>query len=376
MSSSQTPPSNETKTPKDVTPEPSPTPAQTAPFQRAQIVWGRPPQTVFRAGSLPRSEGMARLMAMPPHPQPPKPSVRGSTAVGLGGGMMGGGVMGGSNIPQGGATTTTPTTQTPAAKPAGASSANLMTGSLVPGGMARPQPKPQVGVDVAPDLNTTPEPAQTPASTPASEVPASEEVVIDSVLEPVVAVRANREVPRASVTATEPELHRAARAKRSSPVMIAVGALVLVAGVAALWWSQRDQAGGLAEVLDTQAPAAVIAPPTTPETVSETVSEIETLTPPVAQAVPAASGNAAPEARAPIAAPQAPVTAARPQSTPARPAPVTEAPVTTPQQVATPAPVIVVTPPAEPVQGPPPTVAAPVQNDPDAPVVTRPQRLD
>ena len=55
------------------------------PFRRGQIVWGRPPQTTFMAGPLPRDEGMARLMAMPPHPQPrPAPAPARPAASGLG----------------------------------------------------------------------------------------------------------------------------------------------------------------------------------------------------------------------------------------------------------------------------------------------------
>src|SRR5690606_40471130 len=66
----------------DADPKPNASPApegppqglpQAEPFRRGQIVWGRPPQAVFRVGPLPRDEGLARLTAMPPHPKPAQP---------------------------------------------------------------------------------------------------------------------------------------------------------------------------------------------------------------------------------------------------------------------------------------------------------------
>ncbi|WP_312821129.1 hypothetical protein, partial [Brevundimonas sp.] len=72
------------------------------PFQKGRIVWGRPPQATFMAGPLPRDEGLARLLSMPPHPQPANsPRVTGSVAAGspAAAGNGAGSLGGGSNIP-------------------------------------------------------------------------------------------------------------------------------------------------------------------------------------------------------------------------------------------------------------------------------------
>ncbi|MGH7028635.1 MAG: hypothetical protein ACREEF_15000, partial [Brevundimonas sp.] len=63
---------------------------QSVPFARRQVQWGRPPQTVFRAGPLPRGTGL-----MPPLPEAPKPAPRPAASR-----PASGGVFSGSLVPQ------------------------------------------------------------------------------------------------------------------------------------------------------------------------------------------------------------------------------------------------------------------------------------
>jgi len=349
-------------------------------FQRGRIVWGRPPQPVFRAGPLPRDEGLARLIAMPPHPQAAKPTVKGSVASG---------VAGGSNIPQApraaqpqpapasrglGNFSNVPQTSRPApqgaAKPA-APAGGILGGSLVP--PAKPV-APLAAVTPQPEPKPVPQAPQQAAPAPVAPMPVAEEIVVMSELEPVVAPR------RPVAGATQAEARMDCVSAKTSTAWgrwaVAAGALIIAAGVV-VWWMNRE-------------PEAPVAPQETvaaaPETVtSETAAPVasERLAPEVSQNAPAVTQTATPTAA--VRAPQRVTTEAPPRpaaapvktlsATPAaRPATIQTAPASS-----QPAPVVVVTPPAEaPVveQGPAPTIAAPMQSNPDAPVVTRPQKLD
>lgn len=349
-------------------------------FQRGRIVWGRPPQPVFRAGPLPRDEGLARLIAMPPHPQAAKPTVKGSVASG---------VAGGSNIPQApraarpqpapasrglGNFSNVPQAPRPApqgtAKPA-APAGGILGGSLVP--PAKPA-APLAAVTAQPEPKPVPQAPPQAASAPVAPKPVAEEIVVMSELEPVVA-------PRRPVAGTAEPAVRTDRAAAKTSVAwgkwaVAAGALIGAAG-AVVWWMNR-------------APEAPVTPQETvaaaPETaISETAAPVavEAPAPGVPQNAPTVTQTVAPTAAAP--APQRATTEALRRPVAAPVATPSAAPASRPATTQTvpaasqPAPIVVVTPPVEiPVveQGPAPTIAAPLPSDPDAPVVTRPQKLD
>lgn len=321
-------------------------------FQKGRVVWGRPPAVTFRAGPLPRDEGLARLLAMPPHPQPKKPTVTGSTAISPAKvAPTATGVGGFSNVPQ------------KSARPA--ASGGIFGNSLVPP-PAKPQPT------VQPPVQPEPAPAQQPELVP----PAAPQVVEPRVetatvheLEPVVAVRP------ASPAVAAPVSEPAAPARSSRGVWVAVGALVLVAGAAGLWWMSRDAAPEPVPVTrQPEAPAALAEPVAAEADVSEEPQAPEAAAPEPVRTQPQASAQTPVQAQV---QPQA-------RAEPAPRQPVREAPATQREQAAQrePAapPVVVVTPSevtAPPVvEGPPPTTARPVPTDPDAPVVTRPTPLD
>ncbi|MEG1451535.1 hypothetical protein [Brevundimonas sp.] len=357
------------------------TPDAAAGFQRGRIVWGRPPQPVFRAGPLPRDEGLARLMAMPPHPQAVKPTVKGSVATGS---AAASGVAGGSNIPQAARTANPPqgaprggltglggfsnVPQRPATpapvgqtvtSPAEPAPARGLSGSLVP--KAKPA-TPQA----APQITPQPEPIQ-----PAPQ----EDIVVMSELEPVVAPRR----PVAGVV-TDASVQTKPVAMKPAPAWgkwaVAAGALVVAAG-ALFWWMNREPSAPTVPDVAPQMTAPEVAAPETPPVAPETVTPTTAAPQPVD--VAPAPQQAAPQPARDVTAPRV-QTPSRNQDRNLAPREVTPA---NPPVVAAPAPTqpapIVVQPPVEaPVveQGPPPTAAAPAQTNPDAPVVTRPQKLD
>ena len=354
-------------------------------FQRGRIVWGRPPQATFRAGPLPRDEGLARLMAMPPHPQPAKPKVTGSAAVGTGRGQ-GGGMGGFSNVPRPAQPQSQPQadavseTAPERARPLTASSAGIFGQSLVPSATPPSASKPQTPTVEAPQA-VAPQPVVSEPAVPvaAATVPTDSHAVAE--LAPVTARRSGETVVVAPVAASRPT------GKRGWGLWVAVGAVVIAAGAAALWWDNRavdpvsatTVTGAQTGVTTPVAAAAVDVPlddGAQPATLSATEPAPATVaaareasaTPPRSQSAPVARRETAP---APTA--RAPTPTPAPASTsPATPAPRADAP----------APVVVVVPSSEAqtapsvVQGPPPTTARPAETDPNAPVVTRPAKLD
>lgn len=316
------------------------------PFRPGFIVWGRPPAVTFKAGPLPRDEGMARLMAMPPYPQPAatgKPTVTGSTADGLAGMALVG-------APQ-----PTPTPAQPAApkaRPASVHTNPTLVGSLVPGAGRIAPPKPL----------TPPAPAQPVQTDHAAEA----EVVGAVVAEPIGVV------PHAMADVSPVERPLATKsAKRAIPwgVWLVVGLGALAAGGAALWFSQR------APTAPTQAESAISAPLSNPAPATAT-----TASPAEPMSVPASvTGDEIPQAARPAATPivaaPAAATASPRAASPAplaarssRPPAAQDGPILYDGEGAVAAPV------SEP--SPPPVAAAPAQNDPNVPIVTRPQRLD
>jgi len=363
------------------------------PFRRGQITWGRPPQAVFRAGPLPRDEGMARLMAMPPYPKPTAPRISGSTANGLGGG----------NIPVATRPAQPLAEQTPAPKPAAAQPstpvrpANFLGGSLVPGaGLARTQPAPQPAADQvtietvelpqakATDTQTASKPAAL-SDTKVSAEPAAP--VVDTVSAAAV------QTPEQTIAQTEP---RPSRSKLPLVLLVGAGVVALAAGAFVL--TQRGGGTDAAPVVDAgpaieEAPvmegatggvaalpepivegeAPQVAPPSTAtDTVSHRNPELAAQPPAAAPRPVPAAPRAQPAPRPQASGTQVSGTQANgtlASGTQATPLPALQAAPQSP-------PVVTVTPPAAEPSGPPPTVASAPPSDPDAPVVTRPQRLD
>lgn len=367
------------------------------PFRRGQITWGRPPQAVFRAGPLPRDEGMARLMAMPPYLKPTAPRISGSTANGLGGG----------NIPVATRPAQPLAGQTPAPKPAVAQPstpvrpANFLGGSLVPGaGLARPQPAPQpvpqpaadqVTIETvelpqakAPDTQTAPKLAAL-SDTKVSAEPAA--LVVETVSAAAV------QTPEQTIAQTEP---RPSRSKLPLVLLVGAGVVALAAGAFVL--TQRGAGTDAAPVVDA-GPAIEEAP-----VMEGATGGVAALPEPIVegeapQVAPPSTATDTVSHRNPELALQPQATAPRPVSAAprAQPAPRPQAsgtqvsgiqangtlasgiqatPSPAPQSAPQSPPVVTVTPPAAEPSGPPPTVASAPPSDPDAPVVTRPQRLD
>jgi Meckel syndrome type 1 protein len=394
---SDTPP-NDPKTP-------SPGPSQGAssePFVRGRIVWGRPPETVFRAGPLPRPP---QSWTQPMRPQPPRPAAPPRPA---------GDIFTGSMIPRAAPETAfdippvvepepvaePPPTEDAVAKPRRSRKATTAKAARVAepaadasvvqeAPAAEPEPpvveayvEPEPEAPAEPILETIvePEPVR-PAARPA---PAVEIIVepeapeqIDTMPPPLSTAQGQTADPRAipSVVVT-PTLYAQVGAviekvKTNDTWRIAavVGAVAVIAGF--VWVATLPV--GDAPVLDMDAP-----PPAAPGAEAPLVVE--------AAPVPTSDIAAAPPATAAASAPPV-VERARPapiapSAPPTRPAATTDGPTTAPA----PTPRTVAPPVAEPVTPPvidtaplvvePPTAATPAPTDPDAPIATRPQPLN
>lgn len=301
----------------------------TEPFTRGRIVWGRPPQQVFRVGPLPS----------------------------------------GGTFPE------TPR----AARPSGAS---ILTGSMIPPARApepvaeaaaedRPEPVETVVEVAAPEPEAVaapePEPAAVEFEAAAEPVaPAPQEIVVEP------------EAPEPAVTVPPPlstEAKPAAK-PRSLPSVVVTPAMYASVGAAIQKAAKGDRwlilagvaalviIGGFVWLATLPGPQPV-APAPTPLAVSETplveeAAPVETAAPAVTEPLPRATP--APVTAAPVERP-----AVRP-ATPSRAAPVVVRPPveTAPRPYIETAPLVVET----------PTPAAPPPRDPDAPVSTAPQPLD
>ena len=373
---SDTPPSD----PKD---KPAPG-AVPEPFVRGRIVWGRPPETIFRTGPLPRAPQSWSQAA--PRPAAPTPSPAGN-------------IFTGSMIPR----------AVPAAEP------DLLPGEKplvdeAPAAAAAPvEPvaaKPRRARKIEPALESTLEPTAEPAEAPVVEAyaepePAADpEPTIDPVAESVTETVVEPEpvqpaAPRptaeiivepepAEPIKTIPPLSGAADAGLSDPrampsvvvtptlyarveavvekvskkdrwlVAAAIGAVLVTGGF--IWLATLPSEG--TPPLDMDAP-----PPAAPGTESTVPIEAE----------PVAAAEVAPPATAeePEVAPMRAEPAATPAPSrvqPARPTVQPSAPVTQepPPPVIETAPLVVE----------PPTAATPAPTDPDAPIETRPQPLN
>lgn len=281
------------------------------PFRRP-VVWGRPPATIFRAGPLPKGEGLPPLPQAPPMQFTP-------------------GILSGSMIPR--AAPAGPQAQARAALPAVARAPEPREEAAPPLPAAAPRP----------DLTVRPLPAVEPEPAPAPEP-----------VQPIVF---------AAEPAAAPVPAAGAVRKPASRVPLYAGIAVAAATVLALggWiWTRPPS--------EAPVPAAIVAAPTPTPAVPVVEAILPESTP-----VPAPVTEAVVETPAPVVAPPAARPAATipapvrtpppPAARPASPAPVAVAP----QPTVTPPPVIVIAP------DPAPTEAERPSTDPDGPMATRPQ---
>ena len=334
---------------------------------RKGLEWGRPPQPTFRAGPLPAAVNRLGAAPLPARKSRPVASAEPPASARVAEQLS-------MPMPE---APPTPTRAQPKADPAGLVAkparaptarpgGGIFSGSLVPQA-ARPASAPTPAATPAPATPAAPEPAPAPrpapvadavlrplpeASRPVAPVAASDLVVPTTRPAPAVAA------PSAVV--------RPSTGPRRWPLYAGAALAVLAVGAGVVWMLTRPEPP--VPTVETTAPVStpVFETPTASSTAPvETPSEV---TVPVA---PTASVSA-PETDVPARAPTAPLS--RPTTQPA-------APVTT----AAPPPVVILAPPpvAEPDPapvevpvGPPPTAARPQANDPDAPIVTRPQPLN
>lgn len=351
--------------PSDNNPKSTP-PAE--PFRKPAI-WGRPPQTTFRAGPLPRGERLPPLPELPrsepPRSQPP--------------------------------VIATPHAAVPQQQPHQlmGTRPDIFSGSMIPRPAYKPSPalptQQQVKTETsavetsldaspvtpAPDLTVRPLPtpatAQAPAATAPTPVAAQKTPVPASDQPQASASRPVEAVAGTSPISTPITQTRARTARKTSRMPLIAGGAVAVLAVAAagVWWVNR-------------APVAPAAASVAPATSLPASTEAVPAAAPVADATPAtatseATTTASTPTTAPVASPpnRAETTPSPRTTTPAspRPAPASTPAPTPAPTVQSPPPVVIEIAPTQPV-GPPPTIAAPPTSDPDAPVVTRPQPLD
>lgn len=336
----------------DASPPPSDAETQpsgaTEPFRRGRIVWGRPPETVFRAGPLPRPpqswSAPLKTPAQPPRPTP-RPTTEPSTNI-----------FTGSMIPRAvperplpGERPLTPEIEepkpTPAPRSKGAESAAGPTPS--------PKPAPEPAAHSGPRVETLAAPEagreRGPGPVPASATTGSQGVPRPPALapEPLAKTPASPVLARPSVAQTT--------GRRGLMIGAAIAATAAL-GALLIWALNRPPAAPL--------PYTVSAGSGTPSPVGVTPA-LEPL-----DAIPA--GNDAPLPPEPEAAPAlparveptpAPAPAAPPAPTPSTPTPMVVPPVSPPAIETAP---LIVT---------PPTAAEAPPSDPDAPIATRPQPL-
>lgn len=383
---SDTPPTD----PKNRPTGAAPGAAALEPFVRGRIVWGRPPETVFRAGPLPRAPQSWSQAA--PRPATPPPSAAHPAT----------NIFTGSMIPP--RATPAPEPELPGEKPlapepvdleasaepvakprrarnAAASPDPAATPEIAPA----PEPPVQVTVEEIPVVEAYVEPEPEPVAEPvletivepepirqtASARPTVEIIVepeapeqIDTLPPPLSGATTGAADPRAipSVVVT-PTLYARVEAvmekvKTNDTWRIAAvaGALVVIAGFV---WLATLPAGD-APPLDMDAP-----PPAAPG--AEVLPPIETVPVPV----PAPAAEATPPAAVESEAAPAPARAEPTRPVAPRVAPAPAPRVAAPKDESAVPPVIE----TAPLVVAPPTAATPAPTDPDAPIETRPQPL-
>jgi len=377
------------------------------PFVRGRIVWGRPPETVFRTGPLPRPPQSWSQPTPRPRPAPARPA---------------GDIFSGSMIPRAAPSTAVDlppvTDAVPVVEPA-APESTIEPVAAKPRRARKSAPVEAPKTDPVPDVDPVVEPsavAEAPPSVTPEPVEAEQhaapfEPVAEAVFEPIAEpvsefiveaepVRPKARPAPAVEIIVEPEAaeqidtvppplstdQKAAADPRAIPSVVVtptlyatvgaviekvktndtwrlaavIGALVVTAGF--IWLATLPS--GDAPPLDMDAP-----PPAAPG--------LET--PVVDEAAPVGAAGAMPEAEVATPSTQS-VTAVSPTQAAVTPRPASQVGATTP------APRVVPTPPAETATPPAiettplvverPTAAAPAPTDPDAPMQTRPQPLN
>lgn len=340
----------------------SETDKNSAPFARGNIVWGRPPQQVFRVGPLPRSQGPApgtqpadRQQAMRAQPnREPNPVTQ----------NRGGSILGGSLVPQRPQRPVSPLVQPSEPKPTEPKNKGAQ--------LAEPRPDPVGAVPKATQARPVPVVDSRPSK--------------DDYVVPVPPLSSVAPLPVASEVKGSEDIFAplAARAqdgsKKSSYVVpVLLGGVLVLGGTGAFIFLRGDRAD--APAIEAASQVSIPSPHTAS---ADVVAPVQDLVLPETTA-----DMAEPRVTRPV---PPSVTAARPQPRPiarvtepakravAEPAPATvTAPV--PQVVMASEPVL---PPSSaeatqaPAQqaGPAPTAARPTPTDPNAPIVTRPQPLD
>ncbi|MGH7018593.1 MAG: hypothetical protein ACREEY_01860, partial [Brevundimonas sp.] len=245
---------------------------QSTPFARRPVQWGRPPQTTFIAGPLPRGTGLLPPVAPTPRAEAPKPAPntapRPAVAAPAAPRPVSGNVLGGSLVPQ-----------RRAAQPAAAP--NFLTAPMP--GAAQPQPQPPqqaqsaraaAPVAASPAVDATPRPlpqAAAPIAARASE-PAPK---------PAPPPRAAPQVKAAPVAVATSR-----KGVSRTPLYIAAAAVVVIGAPLATWLITRANSDPAPA-----APSAAEGPPAAP---------MVDAAPPLAAPVEAAPTEAA---AAPVARP-------------------------------------------------------------------------
>lgn len=308
------------------------------PFRRP-VVWGRPPQTVFRAGPLPRGE------SLPPLPEPPRSRSAQPEPVGRS-------ILGGSMIPR------APSRLAPTPPLSTATEPVVARASAAP---ANPVVQTDAPARATPDLTVRPLPLPEP-------LPVRESASLS--LDAVPAFQPALRDEASSVSRTVPTRVRSKGPGRA--VLYGGVAVAVVAVLAVVAWtvSRSPAEAPLAAAPPTPALATVpaAAPPSPAEIVAAPV-----VVPPAARPAPAVPAPAPipvprPTQARPAAGPAPSPLRASPPARAVQPAPVQPGPAVT-------APPVVVIVPAPPPRGPAPTAAERPTDDPDAPITTRPQPI-
>jgi hypothetical protein len=388
---SDTPPTD----PKNRPTGAAPGAAAPEPFVRGRIVWGRPPETVFRAGPLPRAPQSWSQAAQRPA-TPPTPTPHPATNI-----------FTGSMIPT--RVVPTPEPELPGekplspepdaadleapAEPVAARPRRARKAAVVPDPVPTPEPAPEAAVapavEDAPVVEAYAEPE--PLAEPVMETIVEPEPIrpapsarptVEIIVEPEAPEQIDTLPPPLSGATTGPADPRAIPSVVVTPTLYArveavmekvktndtwriaavAGAVVVIAGFV---WLATLPAGD-APALDMDAP-----PPAAPG--AEVLPPVETAPIPATEAPPQ-PGAVQTEAEATPAPTPAPA-----RVEPTRPAAPTTAPALSPASGGNAPAVEPARPPVietAPLVVTPPTAASPAPTDPDAPIETRPQPLN
>lgn len=310
------------------------------PFRRP-VTWGKPPQTVFRAGPLPRGEPLPRRPE-PAQPWSPRPEAVGRS------------ILGGSMIPR-----AAPRPDPAVKEPAIARAPEPKTEALPPAGVpAGPEADP--AARPRPAIPPRPEPVPSPAL----------------ILENLPAFQSATRAEPVPMTPPRPDVGIMRGRLPGRTVLYVVGAVIALAVLAGVaWMLSRPPVGAPVSDATPPAPVAAARPPATAAATPQPAGDTSALTVPEIQpAAPVVEARPAQARAAPAPRAAAPAVQVRPAVVPGRPVPRPRSP-----------PPVQVTPPAAapappvgqvvPAPGPAPTAAERLPEDPDGPIATRPQPI-